>query len=211
MKDDKTKFITKLDLLEKEEIINMAKQLKDSTDEKLYKNYIYLLEFIRRNFLIKDITSLIGISHTVYSWMPRMLINCNIPFDITEENVCKIFKEIDNGNHEINFINKLKLFTNDSIIGVSKLLHFCNPAFYPIYDSNVYQAITQEKEQNYQNIDNPKNYIEYIIKLNILKNDIILIEGLKEILSQKKYDIDKLSSIRMIEFCLYNNGKNLDM
>ena len=99
---------------------------------------------------------------SVYGWMPTILDNMGYKKEkATEwENVVQnaIKKIID--NHENlddckDHFDKLKQFTNNSYVGLSKFLHFLLPEKFAIWDSNVYLALLAFPEvvEKIKNID----------------------------------------------------------
>jgi hypothetical protein len=99
----------------------------------------------------------------------------------------------------VNEIGILKKSINNSLVGLSKLLHFINPKDYAIWDSRIFRYLT-EKKSSY-GIDRPQLYLDY---LNGIKN----IEGnkdyrkLHDLISRNfEYDIypTRASEITMFE------------
>lgn len=58
---------------------------------------------------------------------------------------------------------------NNSIVGLSKLLHFINPKIYAIWDSRIFRFLTKKKST--YGIIEPKNYIAYLHYLEALTKD----------------------------------------
>lgn len=73
-------------------------------------------------------------SHFTYGWMPTII---NLDKNFTEDTRIILNKILD--NYEINNDEYLTLVKciNNSIVGVSKLLHFIQPKKYPIFDSRI--------------------------------------------------------------------------
>lgn len=57
-------------------------------------------------------------------------------------------------------LDLLKRRINNSMVGLSKLLHFINPEQYAIWDSKIYRCIRGNKTAS--GINKPKNYLEYL-------------------------------------------------
>jgi hypothetical protein len=95
-------------------------------------------EFVKyfNNVKVIDYHSLVISSYFTYGWMPTILKNFNINKDISIP--IAVFNKVKN-DIEINDIEYMSLIKciNNSIVGVSKLIHFINPLKYPIFDSRI--------------------------------------------------------------------------
>jgi len=104
--------------------------------------YPYLLSHFRRiNRPLED-SDLIVALHIAYGWMPTIAKpRHSIP--MMKEHRSELLKiteaAIDARVPEISEkeLRLLKRFANNSTVGASKLLHFFNPAVYPIWDGHV--------------------------------------------------------------------------
>jgi|GEM_PF-2350578 len=198
-------FHEKLEYLSEEQIIKMANNLV-IRDHTLLKHYPLLISFSERNLANRDLTTIMGLAHMIYGWMPTMLNRGNVGQYSNNELVDKIWENISTGALDKNFIEHLIGFVNYSIIGASKLLHFCNPNSYAIYDSNAYATIKGRKAYNHSEIDDISKYIAYMEKLKALSKNAEFIQGLKNVLVTKKVDVN-ISDIRCIEMCLFYTNK----
>ena len=188
----------------------------DESNETYDYSYPYLIkgmEELRLNAKSKEEWVIIG-SSMVYSWMPRILNftksnnykKCikNAIGELKKiEEQYKIY--IDGGSFKDMDIKKENLDSlvhviNNSVVGVSKFLHFSFPEAFPIWDSRVERAFSGVAN-NYQRTNNLDNYIAYLYLLHDVKNEeFSLIKENKEIF--EKYD-DK---IRKIEYALFIIG-----
>lgn len=104
-------------------------------DTSYFDSYFEFIEFFKKVDLI-DKHSLIISSYFTYGWMPTILKKFNITqnMDVVISNLNKVKNQI-----ELNDVDYLELVKciNNSIVGVSKLLHFINPIKYPIFDSRI--------------------------------------------------------------------------
>jgi hypothetical protein len=199
-------FGKKLEELDHNKIMNFANMIGNISNETIFRNYFHLLEFVKRNINIKDGITLIGISHTIYGWMPKMLLNMNekLISNINEVNI--IWENILSGSLDHEFLGKIYQITNNSIRGGSKLLHFINPKHYAIFDSHVFKAITQK--DGYDNDYSIENFIMYINKLKELeKNDIRMNELKIKIDKNNNITREDIANLRYIEMCLYYSQK----
>ena len=108
-------------------LINIADE-SDPVDVVDPSIYLDLLKATSRLALEKDRSSLIGVAHLAYGWMPRML-------KIHQEgfNFQNAWHSIEDNSTEIEFLLSLKGLINNSIVGASKVLHFIRPDYYPIF------------------------------------------------------------------------------
>jgi hypothetical protein len=199
MKDE---FINKLESFSKELLLKKAKEVPDLSNNVIYKHYAYLLEFTKTNTYNKSLIELIGLIHMCYGWMPTMFKKSDVSLYNDKIFVNNIWENINNGSIENDFLRKLIKITNNSIIGGSKLLHFCNPNKYAIYDTKVCSTIMKRKisPDRANNINYFINYIEKIIEWSTDKG---FINDLKNILINKNQDVNKVSDLRCIEMCIY--------
>ena len=165
-------FIESINNLNINMLIKMAMNIPDLSKDAIFQSYSKLISFTRECLLQNSESKLIGLAHMVYGWMPTMLEYNEID---QSENV---INEISKGSIEIEFLEKIKMSINNSIVGGSKLLHFINPNDYAIFDSRVYRAITRKESYDY-NTNNCNNYLYYIKRLRNMKNES---EELKRIL-----------------------------
>ncbi|MGL5921128.1 MAG: hypothetical protein ACRCZQ_11610, partial [Bacteroidales bacterium] len=98
----------------------------------------------------------------------------------------------------------LKSCINNSIVGVSKLLHFISPEIYPIWDSRIYKYASGKKSLNQNYINNVDSYYLYINKMNEIVSDNETKRAIIKIQSQIDY---KISDIRAIELLMFETNK----
>lgn len=102
-------------------------------DTYYFDSYFEFLKYFEKLDTI-DYHSLVISSHFTYGWMPTII---NLDGNYTTESI-HILNKIKN-NNEMNNDEYLTLVRciNNSIVGVSKLLHFIQPKQYPIFDSRI--------------------------------------------------------------------------
>jgi hypothetical protein len=64
----------------------------------------------------------------------------------------------------------IKSTINNSLVGLSKLLHFINPVVYAIWDSRIYRNTTDKKSS--YGIGNTQLYLNYLSKLNEIESHV---------------------------------------
>jgi len=193
----KIKDIDKNAFLQKLEII--AEKYEPQKDEYFYKNtYPYFIDYFKNIDKIKMEHFIIGLSFT-YSWMPTIPSNSNFS---NGDEVTKILNKAKLGEVLLSEyeLGKLQIACNNSLIGVSKLLHFINPHKYGIWDRKVTKFL------NNGNIFykyNAENYLAYLLFLNELKNEPMF----KNIFEPMKQKVGNISEYRALELIFFNANK----
>jgi len=168
-------------------IINFNKE------DKYLAYYDYLIDHFKKiNLDLYNIT--IGM-HIIYGWMPRI-----IPSNINEDYVKLINILIDRKNEIDDLVNNNLICENKtSWIGTSKLMHFIEPEYFPIWDSNVSKNFNVKKYK----INNYKIYFDYINWIHENKSKFENLDLIK-----KNPRFKKLTDIRIIEMILFYFGKS---
>lgn len=140
-------------------------------------------------------------SHFVYGWMPTIL-----RLDLSHlDHTVELLNDVKTGRLlTTEDLKYLKGKINNSLVGVSKLLHFIAPQNYAIWDSWIYKAIFHQEPYNYR-LGNVKVYIEY---LELLKK----LEKYREYPQMHRIIEEKvgyqLSTLRAIEMVIFENSKS---
>ena len=100
-------------------------------------------------------------SHFVYGWMPTII---ELRLDRLDKTLDCLNKAKSSKLLNEDELEHLKRCINNSLVGLSKLLHFINPEVYAIWDSRIFRYLT-EKNTPY-GIDKTSNYINYLEGLN---------------------------------------------
>lgn len=180
------------------------------------KNDIYLLsykEFIE--FLdvekIENHHAIIAAQFT-YGWMPTALKDKNK--DISFNDIAQILNNAKNGKDldDSDYEDLMKKI-NNSIVGMSKILHFVNPNKYPIWDSNIYFYITQSKYYNANKYGTIEAYKAYTDKIHHIASGIKENKSYKEMIDRLVKDIMhnygyEISYIRAIELIMFETQRN---
>ena len=154
--------------------------------------------------------AIVAISHMAYGWMPTTLKMCDINDEIKHDDKKTILDAFDVQPPEdardfvVGFASSP---INDSCIGLSKALHFINPEFFPIWDSNV--AETFEVHHHYQ-MKKTKVYECYIDFCHSALDCQTVAEAVNQvqdlICCHAGYKVEK---IRALEFILFVRGKRI--
>ena len=181
-------------------------------DTSYFESYFEFVEFFKRIETI-DYHSLVISSYFTYGWMPTILKNFNKTKNVDE--VVKILNKVKN-HVEISECDYKALVSciNNSIVGVSKLLHFINPTDYPIFDSRIKNYFRKNEllarvwKPTYQNKDRD------IQQYQLFRNSCL------EMISDDKFDKiydesvqalglnGELTKMRVLENLFFTFGKN---
>lgn len=144
--------------------------------------------------------NLVIASHFVYGWMPTIIY-----LDLDQKDEVLFLLNAAKSGHilTVNELELLKKSINNSLVGLSKLLHFINPKDYAIWDSRIFRYLT-EKKSSY-GIDKPQLYLDYLNGLkNIAENKDY--GSLHDLISQNfEYEI---YPTRAIEITMFETDRN---
>lgn len=180
----------------KNKILDVKKirfKIKLNTSNSYLVSYPYFIEYFKsKNELTQD--NLICGAFMIYGWMPTTLKNIIYTNETIELfNTAKHSHLLDE-----NELKNLKLFTNNSLVGLSKLLHFINPEVYPIWDSKICKYLCSSNH-NYQ-VQDVSNYLKYV---NVIHETIKL--GLQNELDIVKAQLNyNISDVRLIEMSIFH-------
>jgi hypothetical protein len=155
-------------------------------------------EFIQYFEQIKTIEKhhLIISSHFVYGWMPTIIsLNLN---DLPE--VLKLLNQVKQQGHLLkqNEITVLKSCINNSLVGLSKLLHFIRPDIYAIWDSRIFKFLTGKKST--YGINNSSAYLKYLQDLKRITERKEFDDIFPVIQNCFHYRISKLRAVEIVMF-----------
>ena len=165
-------------------------------ENRYIKSYPYLLKATKLLHQELGADSIIAISHIAYGWMPTIL---TYHFSKHDGNILDEAQSVKSFEEARTMIGKIASSpVNDSWIGLSKVLHFTNPEFFPIWDTKVaglFGASNQMKKR--------QNYIDYISFVESQLERKIVLDVQKEFEAQAGY---KVSKARACEFILFSLG-----
>lgn len=171
-------YIDSLDLKEETYIITYPYFIK----------YFENLDFIEKKHLVIS-------SHFVYGWMPTI-----INLKLTKlDAILSVLNKAKQGkllSEDELLIGKEAI--NNSMVGLSKLLHFINPKIYAIWDSRIFRFLTNKKSS--YGISEPKNYINYLKYLDKLGADKLSSKFHKKINNAIGYEVSLYRAIELVMF-----------
>lgn len=110
----------------------------DSTQDSYNKSYCHFVKYFKDKQQLTEHDLIIAANFT-YGWMPTILEFKSDEFDLAMSIVNKAKQSKRISDEELLVLKKLM---NNSIVGVSKILHFINPNVYAIWDSRVCNFLT---------------------------------------------------------------------
>ena len=164
-------------------ILGESLKFTPPTEDSYIKTYPEFIQYFKN---ISNISkhNLVISSHFVYGWMPTII---ELKFQ-DMEGVLKSLNKAKNGAMlTVGELELLKSTINNSLVGLSKLLHFINPADYAIWDSRIYRYTTDKKSS--YGIGNTQLYLNYLSKLNEIESHVDFNEIKKNISAHFDYEI----------------------
>ena len=187
-----------------------ARQLLEMTDEDLsqkvdpthhyVKSYPLLLKSTAHLCDAMGSNAVPGVAHIVYGWMPTILKNLTFDDHINDHLIAA--RQINDFQSAFNLVDGLETSPiNNSWVGLSKVLHFINPEFFPIWDSVVARNFGVSDYKNKKK----KIYTNYMkfISENLEFKSVSTVQDLFE--KRANYTI---SNVRACEFILFTAPKN---
>ncbi len=181
----------------------IKKELKDfSVDINSYINtYPEFIKYFQKIPTIEKHHLIIS-SHFVYGWMPT-IISLNQD-DLPQ--VLRLLNQVKQGNllaaPELAILKKC---INNSMVGLSKLLHFIRPDVYAIWDSRIFKFLSGKKST--YGIDKPTAYLKYLQDLKKITDQKEFDQFYQEIQKNFNYPISKL---RAMEIVLFQSKKDIE-
>ena len=187
-----------------------ARQLLEMTDEDLsqkvdpthhyVKSYPLLLKSTAHLCDAMGSNAVPGVAHIVYGWMPTILKNLTFDDHINDHLIAA--RQINDFQSAFNLVDGLETSPiNNSWVGLSKVLHFINPEFFPIWDS----VVAKNFGVSDYKIKQKKIYTNYMkfISENLEFKSVSTVQDLFE--KRANYTI---SNVRACEFILFTAPKN---
>ena len=168
------------------------------------KTYPALVQHFQKG--INSPEALIVAAHIAYGWMPTTL---TVHGGIKEhEEAFESWNRLVYGSleDEKKDLNVLSSIFNNSIVGVSKMLHFAAPKKFAIWDSKVAAACNYTLHGNRRR--NAGAYLEYVGQLKKIVEDnefIPTYNEVKKLITDNVLHADKLSRLRVGELLLFSS------
>ena len=135
------------------------------------------------------------IAHMAYGWMPTILkkFSDSKPGIVGPATECRSFEE---ASELIKSLDDSPI--NNSWVGMSKVLHFMNPEFFPIWDSRVAQHFGLKYD--YQ-INNRNHFLEYLTFVQENRKSDAVKRVQEAFVKEAGYSV---SNVRACEFILFS-------
>ena len=186
--------------------LNLATRAFDTFQEKIDQNdftnnqymisYPILLKAANDLLASMGTDAIIPIAHMAYGWMPTILKKYETENNglnhIYDARKVTSFYEAKNliGNFTVSPIN-------NSIVGLSKVLHFVNPEYFPIWDRRVARHFEIFYHYNINRFENYIEYIDFIESANEHKS----INPLRSLIKKNfNYEVTKTRASELILF-----------
>lgn len=165
--------------------------------------YQYYINFFKEKDTLNNSDIVIGVGFT-YSWMPTILKRLNL------SNIDQVTKILNNVKQSIEISDDdfllLKEFSNNSLVGASKLLHFINPEDYAIWDSRVFKFLNNNEAAHKYKLEKVHVYREYLSYLSNLKTSGYLNEVVATLKAKIGYPISDYRALELLFFLGSKNG-----
>lgn len=181
-----------------EDIFELEAKTEINQSDSYLKAYPHMLSYSQNKDSFTE-SDFVVLSHMVYGWMPTI-----ITIDKTGQSVsvkigaALLTKAKIDGALTEQELEQLKSLVNNSIVGVSKLLHFVNPEKFPIWDSRIYQYCYRKKAHS--NANNVKRYLKYIESLNELVEKYPEDKVFENINNKLGYKVSKFRALELVMF-----------
>src|SRR5690606_19347634 len=100
----------------------------------------------------------------------------------------------------------LKEFSNNSLVGASKLLHFINPEQYAIWDSRVFKFLNNNEAAHKYKLEKVHVYRQYLSYLRNLKTSGTLDDIVATLKAKIGYPISDYRALELLFFLVSKNG-----
>ncbi|TXM07378.1 hypothetical protein [Vibrio parahaemolyticus] len=192
------KYINKMKQIEIAEILKFSDSLESENPEQTYhKSYRYFVQYFADKSTFTEQELVIGANLT-YGWMPTIMNfkASNFEDALHIVNKAKLAERISTDE-----LVALKSLINNSLVGVSKLLHFINPSVYAIWDSRVCHFLLGTSYKHI--IEKSDLYWEYLNLCERVSKD----PAFKPIHSSFENSVKyKVSAFRVVEQLMFINS-----
>jgi hypothetical protein len=180
----------------------IQKNIKNDLYSEAYLSLARLFPNIQKTHWDGAVTAL----HIVYGWMPTIpKLKTYQHWNATDKSrLVDILQKAKKGlSLNRDELLHLKVFSNNSIVGGSKILHFVSPKLFPIWDTRVARAFYNREKVYAQQVNNIDCYLNYREALLSWMNNaevssqLSLIKGLAPFLKT-------VADLRMIELVLFH-------
>lgn len=162
-----------------------------------------------------DETAFVQAAHMVYGWMPKVLNLGKGEHPFTSQEAAAILEKVRRSGYALSDdeLLRLKATVGNSIVGLSKLLHFVSPEQYAIWDSRVYAYVRYVAQPGWNlkvNHDDVNNTARFKHYMNGLRSLVVNPE-FNAVHEQVNRDMGyPVSKLRAAEVLMYANPPSFE-
>jgi hypothetical protein len=166
----------------------------ENPDNTYHKSYRYFVEYFSGKTELNELDLVVGANFT-YGWMPTILNFKSNEFEaaVVVLNKAKKTKRITDEE-----VMLLKGLINNSLVGVSKLLHFINPDVYAIWDSRVCKFLTGKSYK--QKIEKTSLFWSYLDLCQRIRKDPHFKPIHESFIKKIGYEVSPMRTLEQIMF-----------
>jgi hypothetical protein len=182
-------------------VFDLIEGIKISRDDSYIVSYPHLISYAEgiQTFSVAD---LVRLAHMSYGWMPTILNLYHDDENISLSDGASLLQKARGEEvSELEIFNLARL-VNNSLVGASKLLHFCAPDRYAIWDSKIYSFVHNKKPYNYR-VNEVELYPKYLKGLELVKHDPRFQNFHAAVNEKVGYEV---SAFRAIELVMYKSA-----
>jgi len=153
-----------------EKIFALEPSIPVPRQDSYIESYPYLCSHFSTKTVIHPEDVVLG-AHMVYGWMPTVLgLDMGAARGFSLRQAADLLTAAKRRDLDKAELASLKGLVNNSIVGASKLLHFVEPARYPIWDSRIY-SFRHRRQGHAHQVNNVDAYLSYRGELMALMAD----------------------------------------
>jgi len=147
-----------------------------------------------------DVADFVRGAHLVYGWMPKVLNLHTRPPDLTLAQAASLLESArTQGTISDEHLSALVCVINNSLVGTSKLLHFVRPDVFPIWDSNVYGFVFEEKPSD-SRVRNIAKFRAYVRRVNAIRSEERFGDFYASVNLKVGYEVSEPRAVELIMF-----------
>ncbi len=180
-------------------VFNLVDRINVNRDDSYIVSYPHLVSYASG---VETLTAsdLVRIAHMSYGWMPTILELYTGDNNISlADGACILQKAKTGAQVSKSEISNLARLVNNSLVGASKLLHFCAPDRYAIWDSKIYSFVHNKKPYNYR-VNEVNLYSEYLLGLSEVRQDPRFTDFHAKVNRKVGYDVSAFRAIELVMF-----------
>lgn len=180
------------------DLFDLEPHTRIRSDDSYVMSYQHLLSYFAKDSF--DAADVVRGAHMAYGWMPTILELYpgapNLGLDQAADLLTQARRSGTLSNKEL---TALACLVNNSLVGVSKLLHFAAPTHFAIWDSRVYAFVFEEKPHNYR-LNQVEKYRHYLNRLAELQSHPRFDSFHRSVNAKVGYEVTKLRALELVMF-----------